>query len=169
MTTPAAAADGAIAPSLVAGAVLHGPVRAMTLPRILAFSAGLFGEPGWPARNLHTDTAMAHDAGLSAIIASGTQFEGHLVEFLVTLFGVAWLQRGELTVRIPRSVYVDDSVCPVVRVTSVVERGGERVYELAVAVENQRGEVVLDGTATFSAPDEAAPMTGAPHPGDAGA
>jgi hypothetical protein len=134
---------------LEAGTVLRGPVYAMTLPRILAFSSGLFGEPGWPHRNLHTDMAMAQDAGLPAIIASGTQFEGHLVEFLMTIFGASWLEGGELTVRIPRSVHVDDTVCAVVRVLSIESRGEERAYELAVSVENQRGELVLDGTASF--------------------
>lgn len=136
---------------LVPGAVLRGPVHAMTLPRILAFSSGLLGEPGWPHRNLHTDAAMARDAGLPAIIASGTQFEGYLVEFLMSLFGVAWLQGGEIAVRIPRSVHVDDAVCPVVKVVSVVAENEARVYELAVSVENQCGEVVLDGTASFRA------------------
>jgi hypothetical protein len=134
---------------LAPGAVLRGPVHAMTLPRILAFSSGLFGEPGWPHRNLHTDMAMAKDAGLPAIIASGTQFEGHLVEFLMSIFGASWLEGGEVTVRIPRSVHVDDTVCAVVRVVSVERRGDERAYELAVSVENQRGELVLDGTASF--------------------
>ncbi len=137
---------------LVAGAVLRGPSHAITLPRILAFSAGLFGEPGWPQRNLHTDPAMAHEAGLPAIIASGTQFEGHLVEFLVTLFGTQWLCGGELAVRIPRSVHVDDVVTPVVRVLSIAEQDGARVYELAVSVETDRAEIVLDGTASFRAP-----------------
>jgi acyl dehydratase len=138
---------------LVAGSTHVGPPRTLTLPRVLAFSAGLIGEPGWPQQNLHTNTDIALEAGLPAIIASGTQFEGHLVDFLITLFGVAWLSAGELVIRIPRSAHVGDTVRPVVRVTSIAGDAGARVVELEVAMENQRGEHVLSGTATYREPD----------------
>jgi MaoC like domain len=118
-----------------------------SLARILAFSGGSFAEPNWPARNLHTDIEKAREAGLPGIIASGTQTEGILVEMLIGLFGEAWLHRGVIEIKFPRSVFVDDTVrCRAV--LQAIERQGSRDrYRLDVWCENQAGDKVIIGTA----------------------
>jgi len=55
------------------GTRFTGRSLALSLARVLAFSAGPLDEPGWPQRNLHTDRDKAREAGLEDIIASGTQ------------------------------------------------------------------------------------------------
>lgn len=148
MTRPRTALAGA-----TVGQVFVGPALRFSRERILAFSAGLFGEPGWPSVNLHTSRDKAHEAGLPDMIASGTQFEGHLADFLVDLAGeAAWFGSGQLRVRIPKSVMVDDVVTPTVTVTGVAPEADGMRLELEVVSRNQNGDVVLKGTASARVP-----------------
>lgn len=118
-----------------------------SLARILAFSGGSFAGPNWPARNLHTDIAKAREAGLPGLIASGTQTEGLLVEMLIGLFGEAWLHRGELEIKFPRSVLVDDTVRCRAVLQAIERQGDGDRYQLDVWCENQAGDKVIIGTA----------------------
>ena len=118
--------------------------------RILAFSGGDLAEPGWPARNLHTDIEKARESGLPGIIASGTQTEGLLVEMLIGLFGEAWLHRGVLESKFPRSVFVADTVRCRAVLQAIEQQGGRDHYRLDVWCENQAGDKVIIGTAACS-------------------
>lgn len=137
---------------LVVGTTRCGPPTTLTIERVLAFSAGVPGEPGWPHRNLHTDEAKAREAGLPAIIASGTQSEGLLVELLIELFGDAWHHSGEVALKLPRSVLVGDTVQAKATVREIREADGGPVCELDVRCETQTGEAVLIGTASCRMP-----------------
>lgn len=129
------------------GAVFAGPPRRLTLERVLAFSAGPFGQDGWPERNLHTDADKAREAGLPGIIVSGTQFEGHLVDLLIDLFGEAWFSTGVIETRIPQSLMVGDTLLTKAVLKDVRDEGTEQHVVLDVSCENQRGEQVMIGTA----------------------
>lgn len=137
---------------LVEGREYSGPPRRLTMARMLAFSGGPLDQPDWPARNLHTDAGKAKDAGLSAPIASGIQYEGHLIELLLSLFGESWFRRGRLHVKYPRPVLAGDVVQPKAVVRSKVRSGRGWAYELDVWCENQGSEKVLVGTAAFAPP-----------------
>lgn len=125
----------------------------LTLPRILAFSAGNFGEAGWPHRNLHTDSEIARNAGLQDLIASGTQFEGLLLSHLVSLFGRSWHETGELEAKLVKSCYADDIVTPVAVVTAAEKEGRGTKFALDVWCEKQTGEKVLVGSASAVLPE----------------
>jgi acyl dehydratase len=130
------------------GDLYAGKARKLTWARALALSGGPFGTPGWPEKNLHTDLEAANAAGLSTVVVSGTQWEGYLVGLLVEVFGRAWFSGGQLDIKIPRSVKIDETVQPKARVEAR-EQEGERVrVALAVWCENQDGETVLVGTAS---------------------
>lgn len=130
------------------GQVYEGKARKLTLARALALSGGPFESPGWPEKNLHTDIKAANDAGLSAVVVSGTQWEGYVVGLLAELFGTAWFSGGELDIKIPRSVKIDETVQSKARVEGQ-EQQGERIrIALSVWCENQDGEQVLVGTAS---------------------
>ena len=129
------------------GAEFAGPDRTFAMVRMLAFSGGPIETPGWPAKNLHTDADKAAEAGLPAPIVSGIQYEGHLVELLVHLFGDAWFHAGVLQAKYPRTVAAGDVVQPRARVTSRSVDGGNIVYGLEVWCQRPDNEKILVGTA----------------------
>jgi hypothetical protein len=133
----------AIDKELVVGACLRGRSLKLTLARVLAFSGGNLDEPEWPQRNLHTDASKAREAGLPGIIASGTQFEGLLLSHLIDWVGDAWYAGGTLDAKIIKSVYINDSITPVARVTAI----DDEAIEFDVWCENQQGEKALIGYA----------------------
>ena len=85
------------------GETFSSPAYTLSIERLLAFSGGPIGAPDWPAKNLHTDMAKAKDAGLSAPIASGVQYEGYLIRLLTDAFGEAWFTGGSLNVKYPQA------------------------------------------------------------------
>ena len=124
----------------------------MSLARALALSGGPMDKPGWPDKNLHTDTAAAMSAGLSEIVVSGTQWEGHMVGLLVDTMGLAWFEGGRMSVKIPRSVKIGETVQPKLKLDAVVQREGHTLAELTIWCENAEGQEVLVGTATCRMP-----------------
>ena len=148
-----------MSPAILDAAVGHlyeGKARKLTLARALALSGGPFDAPGWPDKNLHTDIGAANAAGLSAVVVSGTQWEGYLVGLLVEVFGMAWFQGGALEIKIPRSVKIDETLQPKARVEArEPAQDGTRI-RLSVWCENQDGQQVMVGTAACVVRSEAA-------------
>lgn len=130
------------------GDVLPGRAVTLSLARVLAFSGGDFDSPGWPHRNLHTDDAKAKDAGLPAIIASGTQTEGLLLGLLVGLFGRSWHSTGRIEAKFTRPVLVGETIRPVARLVSrTPEAQGERIL-LDIWCSNQDDVEAMVGQAS---------------------
>ena len=134
--------------SATPGQVFPGNQRCLTLARTLAFSGGPFDNPDWPEKNLHTDLKEANDAGLAAVVASGTQFEGYLATHLIALCGESWHSHGEWDVKIVRSVKVGDVVTPMAKLNSRKATDKGTKVDLEVWCENQALEKVLVGTAS---------------------
>jgi len=137
------------------GAERIGRARHMTLGRVLALSGGAFAKPGWPDKNLHTDLAAAQAAGLSTIVVSGTQWEGHIVGLLIDTVGPAWFDGGTIDIKLPRSVRVDETLVPRLTLERFADADGRSVAHFAVSVVNGDGEPVLVGTATAPVPARA--------------
>tara|TARA_A100001037_G_C15089927_1_gene608545 strand:+ start:717 stop:1181 length:465 start_codon:yes stop_codon:yes gene_type:complete len=130
-----------------AGDLFEGPVRRLTLARMLAFSGGSFDSPRWPQANLHTDAGKAREFGLASIIASGTQSEGILLGLMVSLFGRDWHRKGVLDAKMTSSVYVNDTIQAKARLESRdVKPEGEH-FVLEVWCENGHGEKIIVGQA----------------------
>lgn len=92
----------------------------------------LYSGPG----NIHSDLDVARRTGLDATIAQGMQTLAFASELLTRELGDVWLERGALAVKFVAPVYADDDV------TVSYEDG-------IVEARNQRGEVVMAGTATL--------------------
>ena len=144
--------------SMKVGQVVSGARRTLTLARALALSGGAFDSPGWPDRNLHTDSTVAAETGLAEIVVSGTQWEGYLVGLLVEIFGVGWFAGGELDIKIPRSVRIGDTVQPYARLDAITACEGADAHApatlatLSVWCENGDGQQVMIGTALCAIP-----------------
>ena len=133
-----------------------GRPRLMSLGRVLALSGGPFPNPGWPAKNLHTDMAAAQAAGLATIVVSGTQWEGHMVGLLVDTVGPGWFAGGTIDIKLPRSVKVDETLTPQLKLEGFEERAGRRFALFSVTVLNGDGQEVLVGSASAPVPAGAA-------------
>lgn len=129
------------------GRTFEGRARKLTWARALALSGGPFDAAVWPEKNLHTDLKAANDAGLAAVVVSGTQWEGYLVGFLVELFGMPWFRHGQLDIKIPRSVKIGETLQPKARLEGRQVQDDGVCITLSVWCENQDGAQVLVGTA----------------------
>jgi acyl dehydratase len=86
-----------------------GRLRTVSLERINFFSGGYPKGPNWPAKNIHTDLETAKKCGLETVAASGAMFEGYLVDLMIDLFGVEWLNYGMMTLAFINVVNKDDT------------------------------------------------------------
>lgn len=135
-----------------AGDRFQGRPKAMPLARLLAFSGGPLTDPEWPKSNIHTDDAFARSTGLPGLCAAGTQYQTHLVELMVDMFGESWLAGGTMAVKMVDLVMVDDTVTAKAEVTRVALEGKDRVVHFEVWSERGDGAKVLVGTATGRMP-----------------
>jgi len=142
------------APVFEIGRIVVGRTLKLTMARTLAFSGGALDEPGWPQQNLHTSRDKALEAGLDAIIASGTQSEGLLIGLLIDTFGDRWHRAGTLEVRFLKPVRVGDSVRPGLRWSNRVDGLDSPRWVADVWCENGAGVRVVEGTASCIAPED---------------
>jgi hypothetical protein len=134
------------------GTEFPGKVRQLSMARALALSGGPFDAPDWPEKNLHTQLAAAQAAGLSAVVASGTQWVGYTVGLLVELCGSAWFENGELDIRITRSVRIGETLQPKAILEAREAGDGGVKVRFGVRCDNADGDHVLIGTATCILP-----------------
>ena len=137
-----------LTPDTKIGAEIAGKRKTISEARVLAFSGGRFGAPGWPAKNIHTDLEFAKSCGLQTRSVSGTQYMGYLIELMVDLFGESWLSHGKMDLKFIAILDVEDSLISKAVVTSKEPEGTGTRFVLDMWCENQRGEKVAVGTAT---------------------
>jgi len=130
------------------GTEFTGKPKKVSWERLWTFSGGPFGNTGWPRKNIHTDVEFARSCALPYVAASGTQFQGYVVELLVDLFGVEWLSYGTMDVRFINIVDRDDTLVPRAAVTSRETRDDVVTFVMDVSCENQNGSKVLVGSST---------------------
>lgn len=134
--------------SVVEGAEFSGERKKFTAARLLTFSGGSLVDPGWPRKNIHTDTDFAKSTGLPSRCASGTHFQGQMVEFMVDLFGADWLKTGTMNVKFVDLVLEDQIVTARAKVTGRKKEGPSSRIELEIWSELEDGRKAMSGTAT---------------------
>jgi acyl dehydratase len=127
------------------GAEFSGKPKPMEESRVFAFSGGKFNAPGWPAKNIHTSLDFAKSVGLPTRAVSATQYEGHLTDLLIDLFGKNWFKHGRMEAKFIALVDVNDVVTSRAVVVSNEKEGDTSRITLDTWCENQRGEKVLVG------------------------
>jgi acyl dehydratase len=136
-----------LTPDTKIGAEFAGKRKTISEARVLAFSGGRFGTPGWPAKNIHTDLEFARSCGLQTRSVSGTQYMGYLTELMIDLFGETWLSHGKMELKFIAIVDVEDSLMTKAVVTSKELEGSGTRFVLEMWCENQHGDKVAIGTA----------------------
>ena len=137
------------------GLEFTGKPKKMSWERLWTFSGGPFNQPGWPKKNLHTDTEFAKSMGLPTVGASATQYLGHMTELMIGLFGEEWLRHGKMRkIKFIKLVADGAVLTSKARVVSKKTEGLKIRYDLSISVENQNNDEVLIGSAIGSRPAE---------------
>jgi acyl dehydratase len=131
------------------GFEISGSPKMVTSWRTWLHSGGWPISTGWPAKNIHTDLETAKSAHLKGRIASGTMSLGYLSELMIDLFGIGWLSGGEMSYKFIRPVFIGDTVIAKARVQSKQMVGSGVKFVLDIWCENQHGEKVTVGNATY--------------------
>jgi acyl dehydratase len=137
---------GSITRDAPEGSEFAGRLRTVSLERINFFSGGYPKGPNWPAKNIHTDLETAKRCGLETVAASGAMFEGYLVDLMIDLFGVEWLNYGMMNLAFINVVNKDDTLVPNGVVRSKEVAGSRVEFTLDLWCENQYGTKVVVGT-----------------------
>ncbi len=124
-----------------------GKPKRLAEARVFAFSGGPLNAPGWPASNIHTDLKLAQSAGLPTRAISATQYQSHLVDLLIDIFGMDWFKSGVIDSKFVAIVDVNDIITSKLSVVSCVTEGNKLRINLEAWCENQFGRKVLVGTA----------------------
>jgi acyl dehydratase len=134
------------------GQEFSGKPKRQSWERIAAFSGGSFDTPGWPKKNIHTDLGFAREMGLSTVYVSGTQYLGHLTELMIDLFGEGWLRGGRThDLKFIKAVAEGDTIRIKARIQAREEAESAVKYTMNIWGENQDGDKVMVGTASFAA------------------
>ncbi len=135
--------------SVTDGAEFRGDGKHITAARLVTFSGGPLTEAGWPRKNIHTDTDFAKSTGLPSRCASGTQFQGQMVEFMISLFGEGWFTSGIMNVKFVDLVLEGQTVTAHAKVTGrKPDTGGKTRIELEIWSERDDGRKVMTGNAS---------------------
>ncbi len=115
-----------------------------------AYNEGIEQPPRRRARgNVHDDKHAAKMAGFVAPIAAGEQTIAIIAQFLADNFGMRFVRGGRIEVSLTRPVFFGDTLTSHVKIVSVdADRAGLQIH-----VENQRGALVLTGSAAIRLSD----------------
>jgi acyl dehydratase len=130
------------------GTEITGKPHQLAEARVFAFSGGPFNAQGWPALNIHTDLKFARSVQLPSRAVSATQYQSHLVDMLINLFGETWFSGGKIDSKFIAIVDVGDSITSHLKVVSTEAEGKDVKVNLEAWAENQHGNKVLIGTAS---------------------
>jgi acyl dehydratase len=96
---------------------------------------------------MHHDDELARSAGFPASFGVGMLNAGYLATFATDVFGTTTVRR--FRTRFRSIVFRGDTVTATATVVRISDEGGERRVELSLALVNQHGTVVVDGSAEF--------------------
>jgi acyl dehydratase len=136
---PAATATAGLAP----GTPLVPLAKTIRQDQIAVFSM-----VGKHFRNIHTDIAVAHKAGLRDTLAQGMMESIYLTELLTGFFGAAWFTTGWQKVKFIRPVFSGETVTAAGVVTGEQKEAAGTRLELEVWVRNAAGEMTAAGWAS---------------------
>ena len=129
------------------GAAFCGKDRTVSLDRINLFSGGYPKGLNWPAKNIHTDLAVAQKSDLATRAASGAMFEGYLVDLMTDLFGDYWLTYGKMKLAFIKIVDKDTVLLPKATVQEKKASNAGVDFVMDIWCEDEQGDRVVTGTA----------------------
>ncbi len=98
--------------------------------------------------NIHTDLDYAKSKGLPATTADGLISTAWISAMMMDLFGEGYLRGGKLATTYLKPVYSDDKLTLKMVIKEKLKEDSTVRFNMDVSIENQRGEVVVGGTAS---------------------
>ncbi|HEY8244550.1 MAG TPA: MaoC family dehydratase [Casimicrobiaceae bacterium] len=134
------------------GDTLAGPVRAITPQRIEWYDSAMLSAATNELRqvgsNIHTDEAFARSQGFATANADGMIMTNWCSEMLLRVFGIDYLERGELRTKYIKPVNLGVELHVKGRVTDVARLpNGHTRYAIDVWCEDGNGVKLVDGDA----------------------
>ena len=125
-------------------------IPSMTKPAISHLQLALYAGAGADHNPIHVDEEAAKAGGLPGIIAHGMLPLGFLGQLLTQW--VPQRQLRSLSARFVAMAYPGDVITCSGKITRKREAAGERLVDLDIAVQNQKGENIQLGRATVALP-----------------
>ena len=139
-------------PGFKVGDDLAGPVRAITPRRIEWYDSAMLSAATDELRqvgsNIHTDVEFAKSQGFPTANADGMIMTNWCSEMLVRIFGIDYLERGELRTKYIKPVYLGVELHVRGRITeATVQPNGSTRYAMDIWCEDEHGLKLVDGDA----------------------
>ena len=123
-------------------------IPALTKPAISHLQLALYAGAGADHNPIHVDEAAAKAGGLPGIIAHGMLPLGFLGELLTQW--VPQKQVRSLSARFVAMAFPGDVVTCSGRIAGKREEAGEKLVEVEIVAQNQKGETIQSGKATVA-------------------
>ncbi len=98
--------------------------------------------------NIHTDLDYAKSKGLPATVADGLISTCWISAMMIDLFGEGYMRGGRISTTYLKPVFADDKLTLKMVIKEKIKEGSAVRFNMAVCAENQKGEVVVGGTAS---------------------
>ncbi len=123
-------------------------IPSLTMPAISHLQLALYAGAGADHNPIHVDEAAAKAGGLPGIIAHGMLPLGFLGQLLTRW--VPQRQLRSLSARFVAMAFPGDVITCSGKVVAKREQAGEKLVELEIAAQNQKGENIQMGKATVA-------------------
>jgi acyl dehydratase len=123
-------------------------IPSLTKPAISHLQLALYAGAGADHNPIHVDEAAAKAGGLPGIIAHGMLPLGFLGQLLTQW--VPQRQVRSLSARFVAMAFPGDVVTCSGRIAGKREQAGEKLVDLDIAAQNQKGETIQSGKATVA-------------------
>jgi acyl dehydratase len=134
--------------ALFKGIEIGDAIPPLTMPAISHLQLALYAGAGADHNPIHVDEAAAKAGGLPGIIAHGMLPLGFLGQLLT--HWVPQRQLRSLSARFVAMAFPGDVITCSGKVIAKREQAGEKLVELEIAAQNQRGENLQMGKATVA-------------------
>ena len=129
-----------VGPNTAIGDALIGPVKVIHQDQMSIYSGA---QSFW--HSIHTDLAVAVEAGLKQTVAQGLMVASYLSEWATDLFGTEWFKSGWMSLTFLAPMFAEDTVSMFAVVTDVTPSEGGTRIEVEAWAQNQDEDKTVVG------------------------
>lgn len=103
---------------------------------------------------IHLDEDFAQKSNFGGIVAHGMLILAQISELLTSIFGINWVNNGQLDVRFRRPVYLKDSIQSIIEIVSIESENDKSKINCKVSCVKNNDDSVIVGTANIYIPEK---------------